>query len=272
MTWKLQTVTGEFTGKEVSIEQDMLVGRHQDANLLIQSADISRRHAALLLKDNALWVQDLKSSNGTFVNDIQIVNETLLKQGDIVQFAAHKFSVLEPAQIHLNSEAVSVVGTDKIFGDSSAKAVVTETTPQSQEQAEVNIDSLAGSLSATENKIQQPAEAIATSESAQSAPVSAETPSQAMADQGILDLKERDTHVILDRDGMPKNIGVPKPAPIPEGVDIQNPSLNVENSTSLDVPEYCSTREEETQKNASIGLMALVVLFIVAMIAWYLLS
>ena len=75
MTWKLQTVTGEFTGKEVSIERDMLVGRHQDADLLIQSADISRRHAAFLLKEDALWVQDLKSSNGTFVNDVRIENE-----------------------------------------------------------------------------------------------------------------------------------------------------------------------------------------------------
>lgn len=272
MTWKLQTVTGEFTGKEVSIERDMLVGRHQDADLLIQSADISRRHAAFLLKDNALWVQDLKSSNGTFVNDVQIVNETLLKQGDIVQFATHKFSVLEPAQTQIISEAARVVKVDEIVETSSTKSLVVETTLPSQVHTEANIERLVEPSSATENKIQQPAEAIATSESAQSAPVSVETPSQAMADQGILDLKERDTHVILDRDGMPKNIGVPKPAPIPEGVDIQKTSSNIENSTSLDVPEYCSIREEETQKNASIGLMALVVLFIVAMIAWYLLS
>lgn len=51
MTWKLQAITGEFTGQEISVERDMLVGRHQDADLLLQSADISRRHAALLLKD-----------------------------------------------------------------------------------------------------------------------------------------------------------------------------------------------------------------------------
>lgn len=48
MTWKLQAITGEFTGQEISVERDMLVGRHQDADLLLQSADISRRHAALL--------------------------------------------------------------------------------------------------------------------------------------------------------------------------------------------------------------------------------
>lgn len=75
MTWKLQAITGEFTGQEINVDRDMLVGRHQDADLLLQAAEISRRHAALLLKDQALWVQDLNSSNGTFVNDIRIEQE-----------------------------------------------------------------------------------------------------------------------------------------------------------------------------------------------------
>lgn len=50
MTWKLQAITGEFTGQEINVDRDMLVGRHQDADLLLQAAEISRRHAALLLK------------------------------------------------------------------------------------------------------------------------------------------------------------------------------------------------------------------------------
>ena len=48
MTWKLQAITGEFTGQEISIERDMLVGRDQDAEILLQLKDISRKHAALL--------------------------------------------------------------------------------------------------------------------------------------------------------------------------------------------------------------------------------
>ena len=55
MTWKLQAITGEFEGQEVAIERDMLIGRHQDADLVLQSAEISRRHAAFLLKEDALW-------------------------------------------------------------------------------------------------------------------------------------------------------------------------------------------------------------------------
>ncbi len=36
MTWKLQAITGEFTGQEINVDRDMLVGRHQDADLLLQ--------------------------------------------------------------------------------------------------------------------------------------------------------------------------------------------------------------------------------------------
>jgi pSer/pThr/pTyr-binding forkhead associated (FHA) protein len=79
---------------KINVEGDMLVGRHQDADVLLQSADISRRHAALVLKGQQLWVQDLNSSNGTFINDLKIEQETELHDGDILQFASFMFSVL----------------------------------------------------------------------------------------------------------------------------------------------------------------------------------
>ena len=53
MTWKIQAVTGDLAGQEISIERDMLVGRHQSADIVLQQAEISRKHAAFLLKDAA---------------------------------------------------------------------------------------------------------------------------------------------------------------------------------------------------------------------------
>lgn len=50
MTWKIQAITGELTGQEISIDRDMLVGRHQTADILLQQSEISRKHAAFLLK------------------------------------------------------------------------------------------------------------------------------------------------------------------------------------------------------------------------------
>ncbi|NHB59161.1 FHA domain-containing protein [Acinetobacter sp. 194] len=233
MTWKIQSINGELTDKEFSIDRDMLIGRHQDADILLPFADVSRRHAALLLKDQGLWVQDLKSSNGTFVNDVRIEHDTLLKDSDILQFAGQKFSVLQPAKTVEEIEAATAIP------------------PVS------TIDS---------DPIQQPSEAIAVSETAQE-PVQEKTVAEKMLEQGMPDLKERDRSVQLAKDGMPQNVGIPKPAPIPEGVDVKS-ALKQPEACEVEIPATCVEKELETQKNASVGLFSLIALIIVAIIAW----
>ena len=244
MTWKIQAITGELTGQEISIDRDMLVGRHQTADILLQQSEISRKHAAFLLKEHALWLQDLGSSNGTYVNNVQIAAETLLTQGDIVQFASLKFSVFEPA-----------------------KAL--EDVVESVEAATLG-------AAVVEAPISQPSEAVAASETAQAQvstneavvdPEQPKTAAQHMNDQGIPELKERDGNVSLTRDGMPQNVGIPKPAPIPAGVDLNAPSSapQVENNEATKAQV---AQESETQKNASLGLISIIVLIILAIIAW----
>ncbi|WP_151706527.1 FHA domain-containing protein [Acinetobacter sp. TUM15064] len=234
MTWKIQAISGELTGQEINIDRDMLVGRHQTADILLQQSEISRKHAAFLLKEQALWLQDLGSSNGTFVNDVQIAVETLLKQGDIVQFASLKFSVLEPAK--------------------------------PLEQVVESVDDATLGATVVEETIAQPSEAVATSETAQAEPEQPKTVAQQMNDQGMPELKERDANVSLTRDGMPQNVGIPKPAPIPAGVDLTAPSVpQVENN---EAPKVQVAQEAETQKNASLGLISIIVLIILAIIAW----
>ncbi|OAL77354.1 hypothetical protein AY606_11765 [Acinetobacter sp. SFB] len=242
MTWKIQAITGELTGQEISIDRDMVVGRHQSADIVLQAAEISRKHAAFLLKDQALWVQDLNSSNGTFLNDLQIEHETLLKQGDIIQFASLKFSVLEPAKdiAPLVIEPVEV----------AAESVVAET--------EV--------IPATE----QPSEAVAVSETAAAeAEEASKTVAQQMNEQGMPELKERDSNVQVSRDGMPQGVAIPKPAPIPEGIDITKAQPEPQ-PVAIEEPVSRVELEKNEQKNASVGLMTIIALIILAIIAWLL--
>ncbi|CAB1207927.1 FHA domain-containing protein [Acinetobacter bouvetii] len=234
MTWKIQAITGELTGQEISIDRDMLVGRHQSADIVLQAGEVSRKHAAFLLKDGALWVQDLNSSNGTFVNDLRIEHDTLLKQGDIVQFAGLKFSVLEPAK-ELLIDAVEPVT------DTSTNVV----------------------------DIKQPSEAVATSETAAAAAESApKTAAQQMNDQGMPELTERDANVQVSRDGMPQGVAIPKPAPIPEGVDVN--AQAEPKPVAIEEPVSRVELEKTEQKNASVGLISIIVLIILAIIAWLL--
>lgn len=214
MTWKIQAISGEFTGQEISIDRDMLVGRHQSADLVLQSAEISRKHAAFLLKEQALYVQDLNSSNGSFVNDLRIADETLLKEGDIVQFASLKFSVLAPA-VELEHAADVAETAEKV-------------TAQTEK-----------------------------------------TPAQQMNEQGMPELNQRDSSVQLNRDGMPQGVAVPKPAPIPEGVDIHAAQAEP-TPVPVEQPVSRVEQEKEQQKNASVGLISLIVLVILAVLAWLL--
>ena len=239
MTWKIQAITSELTGQEIGIDRDMVVGRHQSADIVLQAAEISRKHAAFLLKDQALWVQDLNSSNGSFVNDLRIEHETLLKEGDIVQFASLKFSVLAPAQ-----EIVAVtIGSAEV----EAEPVLA--------QPEV--------IPATE----QPSEAVAVSETeAAQVEEASKTAAQQMNEQGMPSLTERDREVQVSRDGMPQQVAIPKPAPIPAGVDVQ--AVPEPQPIAIEQPVSRVEQVKEEQKNASIGLISIIALIILAIIAW----
>ena len=239
MTWKIQAITSELTGQEIGIDRDMVVGRHQSADIVLQAAEISRKHAAFLLKDQALWVQDLNSSNGSFVNDLRIEHETLLKEGDIVQFASLKFSVLAPAQ-----EVVAV----------TIESAEVEAVPV---QPEV--------IPATE----QPSEAVAVSETeAAQVEEASKTAAQQMNEQGMPSLTERDREVQVSRDGMPQQVAIPKPAPIPAGVDVQ--AVPEPQPIAIEEPVSRVEQVKEEQKNASIGLISIIALIILAIIAWLL--
>lgn len=199
MTWILQAINGDFTGQEIQIDRDMLIGRHQAADIVLQAAEISRKHAGLSITEDELWLQDLGSSNGTFVNDARITQPTLLKAGDSIQFANFKFVLQQATQ---DSE------------------VVVEKTVAEQ-----------------------------------------------MNEQGMPELKERDATVQLSRDGMPTTVGVPKPAPIPEGADLTAVKIEPQ-AIAVEQPVSEVEQAQEIQKNTSVGLITVITMIILAILAF----
>ena len=70
-----------------------LVGRRKDCSLAIPCPTVSGRHAELIIRDGELFVRDLQSSNGTFINGERINDEFRVGPGDLVQFARTVFRV-----------------------------------------------------------------------------------------------------------------------------------------------------------------------------------
>jgi EAL domain-containing protein (putative c-di-GMP-specific phosphodiesterase class I) len=68
------------------------VGRLVGLSLSLDSDSVSKEHAEIAMKDGALYVRDLGSKNGTFVNS-KPVSEAPLSEGDILHFAQIEFRV-----------------------------------------------------------------------------------------------------------------------------------------------------------------------------------
>ena len=85
----LLVLTGPLKGHKylVKSESPILVGRDPDAEISISYDDFCSRKHALIYKDNNDFViEDLNSTNGTFVNEGRIVKKAYLSDGDIVGF------------------------------------------------------------------------------------------------------------------------------------------------------------------------------------------
>ena len=85
---RLVVVSGAQRGHEHSLGDDQTLGRLASNDVAIDEAGLSREHARVFREDGSWWVEDLGSSNGTFVNGERIQREELhnedeLRLGDI---------------------------------------------------------------------------------------------------------------------------------------------------------------------------------------------
>jgi len=59
----------------------------------LSSDDVSRQHALLWREAGAIWLVDLGSSNGTFVNNEGLMDAMSLLDGDRITFGATEFKL-----------------------------------------------------------------------------------------------------------------------------------------------------------------------------------
>jgi diguanylate cyclase (GGDEF)-like protein len=75
------------------VNSQYIVGRDSEAGLVVSRSSVSRQHARLFVDDDGnWWVEDLNSTNGTFINELRIKSQ-LLQDADKVRFgdAIYKF-------------------------------------------------------------------------------------------------------------------------------------------------------------------------------------
>jgi len=83
------------SGRSHKIDLPSVLGRSNEADLTFSDPTISHRHALIVEIDNEIWVEDLESRNGVYVNDQKIQENTVLKPGDSVQLGETKFLICQ---------------------------------------------------------------------------------------------------------------------------------------------------------------------------------
>jgi predicted component of type VI protein secretion system len=96
MQVKLSVLAGTHAGKEISLKDEkFVVGRSEECQLRPKSESVSRRHCVFVQKDGRVFLADLKSRNGTFVNDVRLEPEKAkhLKTGDRIRIGQLDFQI-----------------------------------------------------------------------------------------------------------------------------------------------------------------------------------
>ncbi len=88
-------------GRRIPLEIDAVeIGRAVDEGVVLEDDAASRRHACLLWGGAGYVVKDLGSTNGTYVNDVQI-SERVLRDGDRVTIGRTIFKYFQGGNIEL---------------------------------------------------------------------------------------------------------------------------------------------------------------------------
>jgi|TARA_B100002003_G_C14032543_1_gene497691 pSer/pThr/pTyr-binding forkhead associated (FHA) protein len=100
--------------KECPITGDQIkIGRDEDNDIVIDNAAVSRHHAKIKRAGDGYVVEDLGSTNGTFVNENRITQQEKLQDGDIVIVGKH--SILLESEFKVETQAGADFGGTMIL-------------------------------------------------------------------------------------------------------------------------------------------------------------
>lgn len=134
--FELVIQNGKLEGNRLMLPLDkpIVAGRDEGCQLALQSTLVSRRHSELKHVAGGIWVQDLGSQNGTYVNEVAITEPTLMKSGDLLRIGAIVFEVQQPqpggkgATAQAVSAAAKARQSAKVSDDDIADWLSTEDT------------------------------------------------------------------------------------------------------------------------------------------------
>jgi pSer/pThr/pTyr-binding forkhead associated (FHA) protein len=144
MQVRLEVSHNKANVKRIVLERDAVIGRGTDCNLRIASSSISRQHCKISITPTEVFVRDLGSSNGTYVDGTKIEpnEDVLVPPGTKIALGSVKFRVLYDApapapkvQSELGSTVELLAVGSKALSDNS-ELIESDSDPKPKTDAE----------------------------------------------------------------------------------------------------------------------------------------
>jgi hypothetical protein len=72
-------------GDAFEIDKDIVLGRTGSSDIVIRDTFTSSKHARVFIKTGHYWLEDLGSTNGTFLNEVLVEQPVVLADGDMIR-------------------------------------------------------------------------------------------------------------------------------------------------------------------------------------------
>jgi hypothetical protein len=106
--FQLMMNAGPTPGKEYPLEKgEVFIGRDLTNDIVINDAEVSRRHARLVAQAGGYILEDLGSTNGTFVNGQRLMGPYILRAGETVTLGEHVSLAFDAVKIDPDATVIS---------------------------------------------------------------------------------------------------------------------------------------------------------------------
>jgi len=103
-TFQLVMKSGPTPGKVFELTKDeIIIGRDTAIDLTISDAEVSRKHARLFKQGNTYMLEDLGSTNGSYVNGQRLIGPHALKNGELIMFGENVGLVFEASSFDMDA-------------------------------------------------------------------------------------------------------------------------------------------------------------------------
>jgi hypothetical protein len=75
----------EHRGRAYELADELTVGRAAGCQITLDDSFVSQLHARVFRRDGQLYVEDLGSTNGTYLNTRKVAGPTIVRRGDALQ-------------------------------------------------------------------------------------------------------------------------------------------------------------------------------------------